>query len=247
MLAGEPTPENSKVLGDTALQSTVLEAMGDAPRYRDWLTDLALAHLGDDPVELGSGLGDYADVWLRKGLPRITVTEADETRLAHLRSRFAGDDRVRVGHVDLEDPSPGEHSAFVSFNVLEHILDDVAALRAARTLLRPGGVVVSFAPAFPFAMSDFDRKIGHVRRYTVASMTRSLTAAGLEPVDVRYVNAPGLLAWWLGMRMLHMEPGSGPILTVWDNAVIPVVRRVERRVRMPFGQSVFSIARSPRA
>lgn len=58
----------------------------------------------------------------------------------------------------------GAHSAFVSINVLEHIADDVAALRSARSLVRPGGFVISFVPAFPFATSRYDLEIGHLRR-----------------------------------------------------------------------------------
>ena len=41
-------------------------------------------------MELGSGLGDYAQRWLDLGVPEITVTEADPVRLAGLHERFAG-------------------------------------------------------------------------------------------------------------------------------------------------------------
>jgi len=107
--------------------------------------------------------------------------------------------------------------------------------------------VVLFVPAFPFAMSDFDRAVGHVRRYTVSSLTRTVVASGLDPVDVRYVNMPGLAAWTVGMRLLRMTPGDGPLLRVWDGGVVPVARALERRIRAPFGQSVFAVARVPGA
>lgn len=239
------THSNSEVLGDTALQSAVLEANEGAPNYQQWLASLALPYLGDDPIELGSGLGLYAEDWLNLGVPRITVTEADESRLSHLQSKFAIDPRVTVREIDLTQPQQGQHSCFVSFNVLEHIPDDVAALRTARSLVRPGGYIVSFVPAFEFAMSKFDRQIGHVRRYRVEMMRDKLKSAGLEVVDVRYVNSPGLLAWWLGMRVFRMTPGEGPILDFWDGKVVPRVRRFEATRRMRFGQSVLAIAKAP--
>jgi SAM-dependent methyltransferase len=246
MSEGQAAADAARVLGDTELQSTVLEDMGSAPNYQAWLTSLAMPYLGEHPIELGSGLGLYAADWLAAGLPAITVTEADPSRLAGLRDRFAGDDRVAVTAIDLSNPPKGgDYSSFVSFNVLEHLPDDVGALRVARSLVRPGGAVISFVPAFPIAMSRFDREIGHVRRYRLATMRRSLVTAGLVPETVRYVNAPGLLAWFLGMRVLRMTPGEGPILSVWDGQVVPRVRAVEARVRPPFGQSVFSVARVP--
>jgi SAM-dependent methyltransferase len=237
--AGGSPPGDGAV--DTVLQSAVLESLVSAVNYNAWLTSLAVPHLGDAPIELGSGLGDYAQTWLGAGVPRITTTEIDPSRLAHLRARFADDRRVEVTSFDVLSPPERDHSALVAFNVLEHIPDDVGALRAARTLLRPGGLVIMFVPAFGFAMSRFDRQIGHVRRYTVASLSSAFIAAGLEVVDARYVNLPGLPAWLLGMRVLRMSPGDGPLLSVWDKRVVPLAREWESRHRVPFGQSVFAI------
>lgn len=243
------TGEQPRVLGDAALQSTTLEEIASAVQYHRWLTDLAAPYLGDHPLEIGSGLGDYAQTWLDAGLPSITVSDLEPTRLAGLRARFADDPRVDVRELDvISDPVPPDlapHSAFVAFNVLEHIPDDVGALRGAQRFLQPGAHVVLFVPAFPFAMSDFDRAVGHVRRYTVSSLTRTVVASGLDPVDVRYVNMPGLAAWTVGMRLLKMTPGEGPLLRVWDGGVVPVARALERRVRPPFGQSALAVARVP--
>jgi SAM-dependent methyltransferase len=247
-LPGDP-PANqpaAAVLGDSAAQTRSLEEVGAAVHYHAWLTDLARPWLGDHPVELGSGLGDYAQRWLDRGLARITVTERDPGRLAGLRARFADDPRVDVQDLDVLDAPAGNHSAFVAFNVLEHIADDVGALGAAHRLVAPGGHVVMFVPAFGFAMSDFDRRVGHVRRYTRASLRRAFDDAGLEVVRLHYVNAPGLPAWFVGMRLLRMTPGAGPLLRVWDGAVVPVARAVESLVRPPFGQSVLGIGRVPR-
>jgi hypothetical protein len=131
------------------------------------------------------------------------------------------------------------------FNVLEHIPDDVGALRAAHTLVRPGGNVVVLVPAFPFAMSRFDRAVGHVRRYTRPTLGKALTEAGLVVRELHYVNMPGLLAWVVGMRLLRMTPGDGRALTLWDALVVPTARRWEERHRPPFGQSVFAVAEVP--
>jgi SAM-dependent methyltransferase len=233
------------VTGNSALQSETLESLTSAVRYHAWLTDLARPYLGESPVELGSGLGDYAATWLGEGLPAITVTEADASRLSLLRQRFAGDSRVTVRRIDVTDPGHAEHSAFVAFNVLEHIPDDVEALMAARSLVRPGGAVIMFVPAFEFAMSRFDRQVGHVRRYRVPTLRAAYLAAGLEVDDVRYVNAPGLFAWVVGMRLLGLTPKDGVAVRIWDRFVIPVARRLEGKVRPPFGQSVLAIGRVP--
>lgn len=245
MPESDPAEPRVTVLGDTALQSQTLEDVGAAQRYHRWLTDLALPYLGNHPIELGSGLGDYAGTWLERGVPRMTVTEADPARLGGLKERFGGDERVEVLSIDVQDPPQRSHTAYVAFNVLEHIPDHVGALRAAHRLVAPGGAVVMFVPAFEFAMSDFDRAVGHVRRYRLAGLRAAYEEAGLTVERLHYVNAPGLLAWFVGMRLLKMTPGDGPTVRIWDRIVVPIARALERRITPPFGQSVFAVGRVP--
>jgi SAM-dependent methyltransferase len=226
------------------VQSQVLEDLSEAVNYRRWLAGLAHDHLGDDPIEISAGAGDYAAEWLTT-LPRITVTEADDRRLKALHARFVDDPRVAVHHLTLPGSHHGQHSAAVALNVLEHINDDVAALRSVARLLRPGGAVVLIVPAFPSAMSRFDRAIGHVRRYRRATLSAVLTDAGLTVEQIRYVNPLGLINWYLLCKTLGWFPKQGPLLRAYDRLIIPVARRMERRWRPPFGQSIFVVARKP--
>lgn len=227
-----------------SLQHSVLEALEGARNYNEWVASLVLPHLGDDPLEIGSGTGTYAELWLGMGLGRLTVSDLDANLVERLRERFAGDSRVQVVELDLLTAPPAEHSAVVALNVLEHVDDDVAGLQAAAELVRPGGAVAVFVPAFPFAMSRFDRAIGHHRRYTLASAREAFTKAGLTLEELRYVNAPGLIAWTIGMRLLRMSPREGLVLRAWDRAVVPPARALERRLRVPFGQSMLAVGRT---
>jgi SAM-dependent methyltransferase len=231
------------VNGAPALQHRVLEALEGARNYNAWVASLVQPYLGDDPIEIGSGTGTYAELWLAEGLERLTVSDTDSAMVERLRSRFAEDARVAVQELDLLDAPEARHSALVALNVLEHIEDDVRAVATAQRLVRPGGAVVVFVPAFPFAMSRFDRAIGHYRRYTADRLRSVFVEAGLEVEDVAYVNAPGLLAWTVGMRLLRMSPREGIVLRCWDRAVIPPTRRLETRRRPPFGQSVLGVGR----
>jgi SAM-dependent methyltransferase len=232
----------SGVEGDTGLQNEILEDLVEAKNYRRWLVDLALPYLGDDPLEVGSGLGHYAADWAAAGVPRWTASEADEGRLEGLRRRFAGDPVVRVRELAVPIRASAEHSAVVAYNVLEHIPDDVGALKAFAGLLRPGGRVVLVVPAFPSAMSRFDLAIGHQRRYRRASLRRAAEAAGLHVDVLHYVNWIGLFGWYVVVKGLRSQPKAGLLLTAYDRAVVPWLRRLEARTAPPFGQSLFLVA-----
>jgi SAM-dependent methyltransferase len=229
---------------ESQLQSEVLEELRGARHYRRWLVGLVAPYLGESPVEIGSGIGDYAEE-LAAGRESYTATESDPDRFAVLAARFAAHPVVRVRRLSLPAEETADHSGAVLLNVLEHIEADVAALRSTAGLVRPGGAVAVFVPAFSLAMSRFDRLIGHHRRYTRRSLGAALTAAGLRVERLHYVNSVGLISWFLLMRCARMIPTDGPALRLYDRTVIRAVASVERRVRPPFGQSVIAVARVP--
>ena len=232
------------ITGDQRIQSEVLEGLATAVNHRRWFVELALVHLGEHPIEIGSGLGDYALEWAPH-FPRFTATEADPDRLLQLKERLAAQTNVEVRQMFLPTDEENEYTGAVSYNVLEHIEDDVAALHSMGRLVRPGGAVVLIVPAFPFAMSPVDVATGHFRRYTKRSMAEALHGAGLRVERLTYVNALGLVGYYLATSVCKMTPKEGPMVKFYDRFVLPVTKGAERVIRTPFGQSVFAVARVP--
>jgi SAM-dependent methyltransferase len=234
----------AEIAGDQQVQSEVLEGLATAVNHRRWFVELAIPYLGDDPIEIGSGLGDYAIEWADR-IPRFTATEADPERLVRLKERMVDRPGVSVREILLPSEDSGHYSAAVSYNVLEHIEDHVGALRSIARLVRPGGAVVLIVPAFMFAMSPVDVATGHVRRYTKKTMRAALTEAGLEVERVQYANALGLIGYYVATSLLKLTPKEGPMVKAYDRVVLPATKAAESIVRPPFGQSVFAVARVP--
>jgi len=233
-----------EITGDQRVQAEVLEGLATAVNHRRWFVELAIPHLGDNPIEVGSGLGYYAQEWAPH-FEHFTATEADPERLVLLKERLAGIPSVSVKELHLPCEDGGEFTGAVSYNVLEHIVDHVGALRSMGQLVRPGGAVVIIVPAFMFAMSPVDIATGHVRRYTKKTLGRAMTDAGLEVERIHYANALGLLGYYTATSIFRMAPKEGPMVKVYDKVVLPLTKAMEQKVRPPFGQSVFAVARRP--
>jgi SAM-dependent methyltransferase len=234
----------SEIQGDQVVQSEVLEGLATAVNHRRWFVNLALPYLGDNPIEIGSGLGDYAAEWAPH-VHQFTATEADPDRLVALKDRFVNEPTISVRELLLPTNEHDSYSAAVSYNVLEHIENDVDALRSVIQLVRPGGAVVLIVPAFQFAMSPVDIAVGHVRRYTKRTMRETVTKAGLTIERLHYANALGLIGYHAATSIFKLTPTEGPMVKFYDRFVLPVTREAERVVRPPFGQSVFAVARTP--
>ncbi len=231
--------------GDRETQHDVLAALSECANHRRWFAGFARPYLGEHPIEIGSGFGDYAQEWIPY-VDKYTATEADPALFPGLQRQMAKYPNVTVKQMMLPTQERGDHSCLVSYNVLEHIEDHVGALKSMAGLVRAGGYIVLVCPAFPFAMSPVDIATGHVRRYTKRSMRKALTEAGLEVVNVRYANSLGLICYYAFTSVLRKQPSTGGTMAIYDRLVVPVVQFLERLVgRPPFGQSVLAVARVP--
>src|SRR6478735_1189251 len=181
--------------------STVLESLEGAERYADWILSLAEPHLGPRVLEIGAGHGEMTQRLIRGH--EVTATDLSPRCVEELRTKFAGDPRVHVELADagsIDDGTPYDSAILV--NVLEHIEDDVDALRDIGARLRPGGRIAIYVPAFEGLYSDFDRRVGHRRRYRRSHLAEVVDRAGLRVVEARYVNSLGAIAWWTFARQL---------------------------------------------
>jgi SAM-dependent methyltransferase len=225
---------------DAELAET-LDNLDDADRYRQWIYDLIEPYLGDRILEVGAGHGTFTAL-LAPGR-HVTATDLSERCVRVLHDRYDGDPTVTVQQSDLAQAvGAGPFDTVVLINVLEHISEDSQALSQVHDLLRPGGRVLLWVPAFDQLYSEFDRRIGHHRRYTVAQLQHRLLGSGFTVDEIRYVNALGALAWWLVAKKLRRTPTGKLGVRIYDRVFVPIVRRVEERWRPPVGQSILAIA-----
>lgn len=230
---------------DTEL-AEVLDALTEAVNYADWIVEMAAPHLGAEILEVGAGHGTVTDRLKRHG--KVTASDLSPRCVEVLRARYADDPAVAVFEGDVAAATAERRfDSIVLVNVLEHIEDDGGALREILAGLNPGGTVVLFVPAFQALYSNFDRMIGHHRRYRRDDLTGLVATSGFDVVDARYVNSAGAVAWWIVARQLGRFPKSRAAMRTYDRTVVPAIRALESRWTPPFGQSVLCIGRRPAA
>ncbi len=214
-------------------------------RYRAFQFELIAARCGPSVLEVGAGLGEFASQFT--GLRRHVVTDVDPECVAFMRNRFRDRPEVEARQLDVQGalPSIDPVSTVVAVNVLEHIERDSAALRSLARLVEPGGRIVLWVPGYMQLYGEFDRRVGHVRRYTPATLRAAITGANLVPTEIRPVNMLGGVAWWLAVRRGGVGSPRPQLVRVYDRFVVPVTRLLESRIVPPFGQSVFGIAEVP--
>ncbi|MCE9623064.1 MAG: class I SAM-dependent methyltransferase [Actinomycetia bacterium] len=235
-----PNPASTETADDHLLES--LASLEGAVNYRNWLLRLAQPFVVAPVLEIGAGRGTFTTFLAATGA--VTAIEPSERMAELLASAVSAQPQVSVVVGELKDvPEEARHGSAVMFNVLEHIEDDGEALRQIHARLQPGAHLVLWVPAFQILMSRFDRRIGHYRRYRLRGLRKLVQQSGFSVVDSRYANAPGWFTWLIFCRLLRGNPIGGALPRMFDRILVPVISRVERLIRPPFGQSVFLVAR----
>ena len=150
-----------------------------------------------------------------------------------------------AGSARFRDVARFRPDSVVCVNVLEHIEDDVAALRAMADIVVPGGVIVLLVPAFDALYGPIDRNLGHYRRYRRRALAALCSSMGLEIRKLHYVNSVGFFGWWVNARLLKRETQSDGQIAVFDRWLVPVFSALEAAVPPPFGQSLLAVLRRP--
>jgi SAM-dependent methyltransferase len=223
--------------------------MSEAHRYQAHVFGLIRPHVGARVLEVGCGIGtmsrQLADV-----SERLVCIEPNPNCAVRAHEALDGDPRISLRMCHLEECSRSDlvqerFDTIVCVNVLEHIEDDIRALRLFRDVVAPGGgKVLIFVPAIQAAYGPLDAALGHHRRYTKRSLADAFASAGLDVVDLRYTNPIGLLGWMYNAHISRNIEHSPTQVRLFEQLVAPWALPLERLVSPPVGLSLFAVGRA---
>jgi SAM-dependent methyltransferase len=236
-------PEDPDHVHDT------LSLLSDASGYNAWMFEKIRPFLGRRIIEIGSGIGNFTAAILSTGATDVVVTDTSAAYLQRLRDRLEGEGRIATQVWDLNDPpAPGLRDfadAAVCLNVLEHIPDDVRALRNIRASLAPGGRLVALVPARRWLFGTLDERLGHCRRYEKVELGDKLVQAGFEIESLLWMNALGILGWYANARILKHQT-IPPRHVRFFESMVPLARSFDGFATQLFGGlSLIAVARAP--
>jgi SAM-dependent methyltransferase len=221
-----------------------LARMALAENYTAWLLGRARPYLGSLVLDLGAGIGTFAEMLARE--VEVVALEPDARLAAVLRERAAGLPRLRVvdgGAALLRGGLEDSFDSILCLNVLEHIEDEAETLAGCFARLVPGGHLLLLVPAHASLFGSVDEVGGHVRRYNAKHLGAVLMQAGFEIVDLRHVNPVGALGWLVFSKLLRRDQVPRAPLASYDR-LVPLLRQLDR-LRLPFGLSLWAVARRP--
>ena len=213
---------------------------------------LGRLNLPTDSAILEVGCGTGGNIEMLSGFGDLTCIEYDEVAAQMARERK----RVQVFPGELPDGLPELPQKFdivTALDVIEHIDDDRASIKALSSLLESTGRLVVTVPAFNFLWSQHDVENFHKRRYRKRDLINLCDQCGLKIDYISYFN------FWLfpPVALVRLVRKILPSEEVWQDMRVPnpLVNRVLQTIfaserlmvgkfSLPFGSSLVAVMSS---
>lgn len=226
-----------------------LEAMSFAVNYHRWILDEFTPFLGKNIIEVGAGTGSFSEMILQTEPKTLSLVEPSDLYNDLTQNISRVEYRTEINFynsifsaVAAEIAEPKRPDSIIYVNVLEHIEDDDAELNLIHQTLIPGGRALIFVPALEFLYGEFDRRLGHFRRYRKSELEDKCKKAGFKILKSKYFDFAGVLPWYVKYRLLNSVELGGGAVSLYDKLVVPVFRRIESAVSVPVGKNVLLVA-----
>ena len=226
--------------------SQILGRLNRAPHFTQWMADVIRPFLGERVLEIGAGTGNLTLQLIPRKL--YYASDINPHYLTYLQNLIPDHPYLRVGYTDGEKhdsfPTEEKFDTVICLNVVEHLENDLGALRNIFDALEENGRAIVLVPCGPGLYGTLDKVLGHHRRYTKSHFTEVAARAGFQLENLLSFNRFGSPAWWLNGRLLRRKTFG-----LWQikmlNFLTPLVRGIDRFLPLP-PLSIIAVLRKPR-
>jgi len=221
-----------------------LEIFQHAVCWKSYLAAQIGPSLRGDVLEVGAGIGANTRIFSNAGLSSWLAMEPDVKQAESMRAAFDQEPppvptEVFVGTL-ANVAADQRFDAVLYVDVLEHIEDDRLEVRRAMDHLRPDGTLIILSPAHQWLFTEFDRAVGHHRRYSAGSL-RKIIPKGLSEQKLVYLDSVGMLASAANRFLLKSGRPSLGQIRLWDSVMVRSSRLLDPFTLHRIGKSILGI------
>ncbi len=225
-----------------------LEVLEWAHKYNKWIADEISPHVSFPLLELGAGIGNIS-YHFTKNIPKgstFYISEIDTHLISILRKKY-NKKNIKVIKLDITKVSNklylNKFKAVFAINVLEHIENDLSALKNSHKLLQKNGLLILLVPAKMYAYSNLDKELGHYRRYEKDELIKKISDAKFTIESIKYFNIVGLLSWMVRNKFEQEHRMLRPYQIWIFEKIVPFLKALESFIPIPVGISLIVVAR----
>jgi len=214
------------------------EKFDDATFHRKYCLSFVRKYIKGDVLEVGAGCGSFTRDYIDNNL-KITLTETDKKNYDDLKKKFENNKNVEVEDKKIFQMEK-KFDTILYLHVLEHIEDDKNELNEVFKKLKSNGVLIIMVPQHQSLYSNFDKYVGHFRRYEIEFFTPNLI--NLKREKLLSLDSLGYLLYFLNRIFFKKEtfPSKFKIF-IWDKICTPFTILMDFFTNYKIGKSIIAV------
>tara|TARA_Y100000816_G_scaffold123119_1_gene86527 strand:+ start:2544 stop:3230 length:687 start_codon:yes stop_codon:yes gene_type:complete len=216
-----------------------LEIFDKASFWRNYLFLLTKKFYGKKILEVGAGIGSFTNIYKNKDL-KICLTEIDEKNFETLNKKFSDSNNIKVYNKFTYEIKE-KFDTVLYLSVLEHIEDDKKEINDAIDKLDLNGHLIICVPAHNYMYSNFDKEIGHFKRYE-DNFFKNLSLDNAKLKKIFFIDSFGYLLYFFNKLIFSKEvyPSKFKVL-IWDKVFIPLTYVLDFLTFYKIGKNIICI------
>ena len=216
-----------------------LEHFDSAKNFRSYQINLLKPYLKEDFLEVGAGSGGLANLY-KKYIKKFTLIEPDKKLYTLLKKKF----RDKKKNIIIKNKQitniKNKFDVIIYFDVLEHIKNDLNEVRNAKKKLKKDGYLIFNVPAFQMFYNDFDKRVGHFKRYNKKDFYNISRITKLKIDKIFYYDSIGFLFLILS-KLFSLDQSEIKNKIILWNLLIPISKLIDLITFNSFGKSLLCV------
>ena len=218
-----------------------LELFEHASNWKKYYASNISKHIQGNVLEVGAGLGANTKFLINDQVTSWTYVEPDQKLFSKIEDKNK-EISVPQNFVNgtIADVSHKLYDCIIYIDVLEHIEYPTQEILKIKDKLAVGGKLIILVPAYQSLFSEFDKNIGHFRRYDKTMLLQHVNNE-LKKTALFYLDSVGLLASVANKYILKKGSPSVENVIFWDKKLIPCSKISDQLIGKSMGKSLIGI------
>tara|TARA_B110001452_G_C15122136_1_gene391106 strand:+ start:53 stop:739 length:687 start_codon:yes stop_codon:yes gene_type:complete len=216
-----------------------LEHFDSASNFRKYQISLIKKFIKSNFLEVGAGKGGLVPFY-KKLAKDITILEPEKKLFKILKRKYANK-KIKIKNQTIRSINK-KFDTIIYYDVLEHIEHDLEEVKNAKKKLNKNGYLIFSVPAYQTFYSDFDKSVGHYRRYNKKNFIQFEKKTGLKIEKLVYYDSMGFIFLVLNKLFSLKQTNLKNKIYIW-NLLMPISKFIDLLTFNKFGKSLLCIFR----
>ncbi|MFG6686942.1 class I SAM-dependent methyltransferase [Mariniflexile sp. HNIBRBA6329] len=242
--------EKIKFEEEDVFGAMTLDVISKANKFNQWMYQTIKPFCKGNILEIGSGIGNISNFFIHDNfnifLSDIRANYCLELeRKFHTFENFSGTEMINLTDPDFEKNYAKhlqKYDTVFALNVVEHIHNDELAIQNCHKLLAQNGHVIILVPSYQSLFNQFDKELGHYRRYNKTSLTNVFSKSSFEIMHKQYFNFIGIFGWYISGKILKNKTIPKEQMKLY-NTLVPIIKIIDKSIFNLMGLSTIIVGK----